>query len=109
MELETCKDMDRWYDKSHHAVERIDYINTVQQERDVEEHGIQVLKESNIDHIRKLIKYWVKMDQEPHQEIQEKWAECERSRTKINWAMKDIGFPEFNTLNDFVNLRDIVK
>jgi hypothetical protein len=29
--LETCKDMEIWYAKSHQAMERIDYISVVQQ------------------------------------------------------------------------------
>jgi hypothetical protein len=49
------------------------------------------------------------MAQEPHREIQGKWAECEKRWTKINWAMRDIDLPEFGTPDDFVDLRDIVK
>jgi hypothetical protein len=49
------------------------------------------------------------MAQETHQEIQEKWVDCERSWTKINQAMRDIGLPEFSTPEDFVDLHDIVK
>jgi hypothetical protein len=30
MALETCKDVEIWYEKAHQVVERIDYINTVQ-------------------------------------------------------------------------------
>jgi hypothetical protein len=30
MGLETCKDMQRWYEKAHQALERIDYISAVQ-------------------------------------------------------------------------------
>jgi hypothetical protein len=40
MGLETCKDMERWYEKAYQAVERIDYISAVQKGRDMEEHGI---------------------------------------------------------------------
>jgi hypothetical protein len=40
MALATCKDMERWYEKAHQAMERIDYISVVQQGRDVEEHDI---------------------------------------------------------------------
>jgi hypothetical protein len=109
MALATCKDMERWYEKAHQAMERIDYISAVQQGRDAEEHDIQVLRERNIDRIRKSTEYWVKMAQEPHREIQEKWAECEKSWTKINRAMRDIDLPEFGTPDDFVDLRDIVK
>jgi hypothetical protein len=40
MELATCKDMERWYEKEQQAVERVDYISAVQQGRDTEEHEI---------------------------------------------------------------------
>jgi hypothetical protein len=30
MVMVTCKDMERWYDKAHQEMERIDYINVVQ-------------------------------------------------------------------------------
>jgi hypothetical protein len=109
MELAMCKDMDRWYEKVHQAVERIDYISAVQQGRHAEEHDIRVLRESNIIRIKKSTEYWVKMAQEPHREIQEKWVECEKSWTKINRAMRDIDLLEFVTPDDFVDLRDIVK
>jgi hypothetical protein len=49
------------------------------------------------------------MSREPHREIQEKWAKCEKHWIKINRVMKDIGLPEFGTPDDFVDLRDIVK
>jgi hypothetical protein len=29
MALETCKDMERWYEKAHQAMERINYIGMV--------------------------------------------------------------------------------
>jgi hypothetical protein len=109
MALVTCKDMDKWYEKSNQSVERIDYINVVQHGRYAKDHDIWVLKESNLDHIKKSVEYWVKMAQEPHLEIQEKWAKSEKSLTKIYWAMRDIDLPEFNTPNDFVDLRAIVK
>jgi hypothetical protein len=35
-------------------VERIDYISAVQRGQDAKEHDIRVLRDSNIDHIRKL-------------------------------------------------------
>jgi hypothetical protein len=76
--------MERWYEKAHQAMERIDYISIVQQGRDAEEHIIRLLRDSNINRIKKLVEYWVKMAQEPHQEIQEKWAKCEKSWTKVN-------------------------
>jgi hypothetical protein len=49
------------------------------------------------------------MAQEPQWEIQEKWVDCERSWTKINQGMRDIGLPEFGSPEDFVDLHDIVK
>ena len=66
MALETCKDIEIWYEKVHQVVERIDYISAAQQGRDVEEHDIQVIRDSNIDRIKKSVEYWVKMAQEPH-------------------------------------------
>jgi hypothetical protein len=45
MELETCKDIERWYEKDHQVVERIDYISTIQKGRDVEEYDIQFLRD----------------------------------------------------------------
>jgi hypothetical protein len=61
MALAMCKGVERWYEKAHQAMERIDYINAVQQIRDAEEHDIRVLNESNIDRIRKSTEYWVKI------------------------------------------------
>jgi hypothetical protein len=66
MALATCKDMEIWKEKTHQVVERIDYISMVQQGQDVEEHDIQVLRDSNIECIKKSVEYWVKMAQEPH-------------------------------------------
>jgi hypothetical protein len=64
MALVTCKDMEILYEKAHQEVEIIDYISTVQKGRDPEEHGIRVLRDNNIDQIRKATEYWVKMAQE---------------------------------------------
>jgi hypothetical protein len=75
MALATCKDVERWYEKAHQVVERIDYINMIQKGREVEDHDIRVLRDKIIGQIRKETKYWVKMAQEPQWEIQEKWAE----------------------------------
>jgi hypothetical protein len=36
MELATCKDMERWYEKVQQVMERFDYIGAVQQGRDKE-------------------------------------------------------------------------
>jgi hypothetical protein len=40
MALATCKDVERWYEKSYQVVERIDYISAVQKGRDAEEHMV---------------------------------------------------------------------
>jgi hypothetical protein len=109
MALSTCKDIKKWYEKDHLAVERIDYINTVQKGQGVEEHGIWVLRDSSRDQIRKAVKYWIKMAQEPQREIQEKWTECEKIWEKINREMKGIGLLEFDSPEDFFDLHDIVK
>jgi hypothetical protein len=109
MALEMCKDMERWYDKYHPMVERIYYISTVQKGRETKEHSIWVVRDNNIDCIKKSAEYWVKMAQEPHQNIQEKWIDCESIWTKISWAMRDIDLPEFFAPKYFVNLHDIVK
>jgi len=91
MALEMCKDMDRSYEKAHQAVERIDYINVVQQGRDVEEHDIQVLRYINIDRIKKPTDYWVRMAQEHHREIQEKWSKTISTLTPITTLTKKLG------------------
>jgi hypothetical protein len=109
MELAMFKDMERWYEKEQKFMERVDYNNVVQQGRDTEEHDIQVLKESILDRIKKLVEYWVKMAWEPHREIQEKWAKCKKSWININRVMKDIGLPKFGTPDEFFDLCDIVK
>ena len=57
--------MERWYEKTHLEVEIIDYISAVQRGRDTEENEIRVLRDNNIDHIRKSTEHWVKMAQEP--------------------------------------------
>jgi hypothetical protein len=49
------------------------------------------------------------MSREPHRQIQEKWAKCEKHWVKINQVMKDVGLSEFGTPDDFVYLHDIVK
>jgi len=36
MELATCKDVERWYEKAHQEVERIDYISLVHKGQDTE-------------------------------------------------------------------------
>jgi hypothetical protein len=109
MVLVTCKDVERWYEKAHQVVEIIDYISVFQKCRDTEENDIRVLRDNNIYQMRKSIEYWVNMAQEPQWEIQEKWVDCEKSWVNINQEMRDIGLPEFNSPEDFVDLHDIVK
>jgi hypothetical protein len=52
MALTTCKDMERWYERVQQAVERLEYIDVVQQGRDKEEHGIQMLGKSSLNHMK---------------------------------------------------------
>jgi hypothetical protein len=78
MALTTCKDMERWYERAQQAIERIEYIDAVQQGRDKEEHDIQMLGKSSLDRMKRSTEYWAKMSQEPHREIQEQWAKCEK-------------------------------
>jgi hypothetical protein len=56
-----------------------------------------VRRDSNIDRIGKVVKYWVKMAQETQQEIQEKWVDCEKSWEKINQEMKGTDLLEFGS------------
>jgi hypothetical protein len=49
------------------------------------------------------------MSQDPHQEIQKQWIRCKKNWDKINKVMKDIGLPEFITLDNFVDLSNIVE
>jgi hypothetical protein len=57
MVLAMCKDMEIWYEKAHQAVDIIDYVSVVQKGQDAKEHDIQMLRDNNIDRIRKPIKY----------------------------------------------------
>jgi hypothetical protein len=61
MALETCKDVERWNEKSYQVVDRIDYIRAVHKGRDIEEHGIRVLRDSSISLIKKEVEYWISM------------------------------------------------
>jgi hypothetical protein len=49
------------------------------------------------------------MAQEPQQEIQEKWVDCEKRWEKVNREMKDIDLLKFGSPKDFVDLHDIIK
>jgi hypothetical protein len=95
MVLETCKYMQRWYEKAHQALYQIDYISAVKKGRYSEDHDIRVLMDSNISRIRKAAKYWVTMVQEPQQKIPERWGECKKIWEKINQEMENIDLPEF--------------
>jgi hypothetical protein len=44
--------MERWYEKAQQAIDRIKYIDTVQQGRDKEKHNIQMLGKSSLDCMR---------------------------------------------------------
>jgi hypothetical protein len=68
-----------------------------------------VLRDNNIDEIRKAVEYWVKMAQEPQREIQEKWADSEKNLENINQEMKEISLPKFGSPKDFVYMHDIVN
>jgi hypothetical protein len=68
-----------------------------------------VLRNRSIDWIRKAVEYWVKMAQEPQREIQEKWDDYEKGWEKVNREMKDIILPEFVSLEEFIDLHNIVK
>ena len=76
--------MQWWYEKAHQALEQINYISEVQNGRDIEENGISVLMDNNIAKIRKEVEHRVRMIQKPHQKMQERWGECEKSWEKIN-------------------------
>jgi hypothetical protein len=49
------------------------------------------------------------MTWDPHQEIQKKWAKCQKHWGKINKVKKDAGLPEFGTPDEFTNLSDVFK
>jgi hypothetical protein len=91
------------------VVERLEYIEVVQQGREKENHGIQLVGKSSLDRMKKYFKYWVKMTWDPHQEIQKQWGKCQKHWGKINKVMKDVRLPEFDTLDEFTNLRDVFK
>jgi hypothetical protein len=59
--------------------------------------------------MNKSVEYWANMTQDPHREIQEKWANCQKHWGKINKVMKDVGLPKFGTPDEFTNLRDVFK
>jgi hypothetical protein len=109
MGLPTYKDMQRWYEKAHQALEQIDYINEVSEGSRYRRAWHQVLMDSSIARIRKEVEHWVSMVQEPQRKMKERWGECEKSWEKINLEMKNIDLPEFGPPEDFLDLHDIVK
>jgi len=76
MELTTCKEMERWNEKSQQVVERLEYIEAVQQGQEKEIYGIRMVRKSSLDRMKRSVKYWVNMSRDPHREIQEQWAKC---------------------------------
>jgi hypothetical protein len=79
MALVTCKDMERWYERVQQVVERLEYIEAVQQGRDKEEHGIQTVGKSSLNRMKRSAEYWAKMSRDPHREIQEKWIQMQEA------------------------------
>jgi hypothetical protein len=59
--------------------------------------------------MKKSTEYGVKMNQDPHREIQKKWAKCQKHWGKINKVMKYVCLPEFKTPDEFTNLSDVFK
>ena len=49
------------------------------------------------------------MSQDPHREIQEQYAKCQKHWDKINKVMKDIKLPEFDNLSEFMDIRNMLK
>jgi hypothetical protein len=49
------------------------------------------------------------MTRDPHQEIQEQWDKCHKHWGKINKVMKYDDLPEFDTSDEFTNLRYVFK
>jgi hypothetical protein len=105
MALATCKEMERWHEKAQQAVERLEYIEVVQRSQKEENHGIQLVGKSSLDLMNKSVEYWAKMTRDPHQEIQEQWDKCHKHWGKINKVMKYDDLPEFDTSDEFTNLR----
>jgi hypothetical protein len=109
MALTTCKDMERWYEKASKPWRESTTLVQSNRAEIKKNTTFEVLNESSLDRIKKSVEYWEKMSREPHREIQEKWAKCEKHWIKINRVMKDIRLPEFGTPDEFVDLRDIVE
>jgi hypothetical protein len=59
--------------------------------------------------MNKSVEYWAKMSRDPHREIQEQWAKCQKHWGKINKVIKNVGLPKFDTPDEFINLSDVFK
>jgi hypothetical protein len=66
MALTTCKEMKKWHEKAQLVVERLKYIEVVQQGRERENHGIRLVGKSSFDRMKKFVEYWAKMTRDPH-------------------------------------------
>jgi hypothetical protein len=109
MDLTACNDMERWHERAQQAVERLEYIEEVQQGREKEEHGIQLLNKNSLDRIKRSTEYWTKMSWDPHREIQEQYAKCQKHWEKINNVMTDIKLPKFENPSEFIDRRNLLK
>jgi hypothetical protein len=70
--------MERWNKKAQKAVERLEYIEAVQQGQEMENHGIRLVGKSSLDRVNKSAEYWGKMNQDPHREIEKQWDKCKK-------------------------------
>ena len=73
---------DGWYERVKQVVEILEYIESVQQSRDKEEHGIHTVVKSSLNRMKMSTKYWAKMSRDPRREIQEKWIRCKKHLDK---------------------------
>jgi hypothetical protein len=101
--------VERWYERVQQVVERLEYIEVVQQGRDKEKYGIQMKGKISLNRMNRSAEYWAKMSRDPHQEIQEQWTRCKKHWDKINKIMKFFELPEFGTPDNFIDLSDMVK
>jgi hypothetical protein len=49
------------------------------------------------------------MSRDPHREIQEQYAKCQKHWDKINKVMKDIKLPEFGNPSEFIDIRNVLN
>jgi hypothetical protein len=90
MGLIDYKDMMKWFEKSHHMLEKIEYIREIQKGRGVEEHGIRMLTDESLVRFKTTIEYWVQLVIEPHRRMQEIWEECLGNWNNINQKMRNL-------------------